>query len=304
MKAKRKRKSNLKKARKPVFPKALLAKAAEMVARGERLPLKDDVALKMFLSGPEPESQACLRYFLSAVTGREVTAARVTNSELAPEFAKGKMPRLDINCEFNDGQKADIELQLSRANDNQKLRALFYACKLCAGSLRRGKAYESIPSVYQVFLIDFDLFGEEGKPGGRQFFHRAMMRLDDGEALSDRLQILFFDLKVPGQIGEGLQRAANWCKFISGCDKPEVLEALGRDEGWKEEYMTALKTYMRIAAEERAWAYHLSMDRAEADYWNGIRLAKQAGREEGREEGRKDGQNKTARTMLADKLPP
>ena len=68
--------------------------------------------------------------------------------------------------------------------------------------------------------------------------------------------------------------------------------------------MTALKTYMRIAAEERAWAYHLSTDRAEADYWNGIRLAKQAGREEGREEGRKDGQNKTARNMLADKLPP
>ena len=63
--------------------------------------------------------------------------------------------------------------------------------------------------------------------------------------------------------------------------------------------MTALKTYMRIAAEERAWAYHLSTDRAEADYWNGIRLAKQAAREEGREEGRKDGQNKTARNMLA-----
>ncbi len=49
--------------------------------------------------------------------------------------------------------------------------------------------------------------------------------------------------------------------------------------------MTALKTYMRIAAEERAWAYHLSTDRAEADYRNGIRLAKQAAREEGWKDG-------------------
>ena len=42
----------------------------------------------------------------------------------------------------------------------------------------------------------------------------------------------------------------------------------------------ALKAYMRIAAEERAWAYHLSTDRAEADYRNGLLLAKQKGREE------------------------
>ena len=61
-------------------------------------------------------------------------------------------------------------------------------------------AYRTVPSVYQIFLIDFDLFKEEGTPGGRKFFHRAMMRLDDGTALTDRLQILFFDLKVPGEI--------------------------------------------------------------------------------------------------------
>ncbi len=71
--------------------------------------------------------------------------------------------------------------------------------------------------------------------------------------------------------------------------------------------MMALKTYMRIAAEERAWAYHLSTDRAEADYWNGIRLAKRAAREEGwkdgREEGRKDEQKKTARNMLTRNYP-
>ncbi|MBP5156274.1 MAG: PD-(D/E)XK nuclease family transposase [Treponema sp.] len=87
-----------------------------------------------------------------------------------------------------------------KADDDQKLRAVFYACKLCAGSLRRGMAYRTVPSVYQIFLIDFDLFKEEGTPGGRKFFHRAMMRLDDGTALTDRLQILFFDLKVPGEI--------------------------------------------------------------------------------------------------------
>ena len=92
-----------------------------------------------------------------------------------------------MNCEFNDGQKADIELQLTKADDDQKLRALFYACKLYAGSLKSGKKYRTAPSVYQIFLIDFDLFGEDAKPGGRQFYHRAMMRLDDGSVFADRM---------------------------------------------------------------------------------------------------------------------
>ena len=106
MKAKRKRKSNQKKTRKPAFSRALLAQAAEMVARGERLPLKDDVSFKLFLSSPTPESNACLRYFLSATTGREVTKAKVTNSELLPEYRKGKMPRLPCR-EANEFPQAE-----------------------------------------------------------------------------------------------------------------------------------------------------------------------------------------------------
>ena len=58
--------------------------------------------------------------------------------------------------------------------------------------------------------------------------------------------------------------------------------------------MTALQTYIRIAAEERAWAYHLSTDRAEADYWNGIRLAKRVAREEGWKDGRDEGERNRA----------
>ena len=57
----------------------------------------------------------------------------------------------------------------------------------------------------------------------------------------------------------------------------------------------ALKAYMRIAAEERAWAYHLSTDRAEADYRNGLLLAE--------EKGERNGERKRAlsdaRNMLA-----
>ena len=200
--------------------------------------MKDDVSFKLFLSSPTPESNACLRYFLSATTGREVAKAKVTNSELLPEYRKGKMPRLPCReaNEFpqaetrggltdlrpvrgasrnvrvservargrnvREANVADIELQLTKADDNQKLRSLYYACKLYAGSLGRGEKYKSTPNVYQIFLIDFDLF-EDG-----EFYHRAMMRLDDGKILADRLQVLFFSLKVPDSVDASLKKAA------------------------------------------------------------------------------------------------
>ena len=297
-KHKNKRRSVRGKGGAPAFHKDLMDLAARMAAQRMPLPLKDDATFKMFLSDSTPESNACLRSILTAMTGREVTTAKVKNSELVSEMPKGKMSRLDVNCEFNDGQKADIELQLTKADDDQKLRSLFYACKLYAGSLKKGKQYKTAPSVYQIFLIDFDLFGEDGKPGGRKFYHRAMMRLDDGSVFADRLQILFFDLKVPGEVNKDLKNAANWCKFIDGCTDPEVLEKLGRDESWKGDYKVALKAYMKIAAEERAWAYHLSTDRAEADYRNGLILAE----EKGEKNGEKKRALSDARNMLADGL--
>ena len=74
----------------------------------------------------------------------------------------------------------------------------------------------------------------------------------------------------------------------------------------------ALNTAIRLSAEERAWAYHLSMDRAEADYRNGIKYARLDALEEGRKEGiaigeqrgREDAFLETARNMLADGLMP
>ena len=51
----------------------------------------------------------------------------------------------------------------------------------------------------------------------------------------------------------------------------------------------AMDVYMKVSAEEKAWAYHLSTDRAEADYWNGLRQSREQGREDGLKKGREDG---------------
>ncbi len=266
-----------------LFGRDVLALAARMVAQGRRLSLKNDVAFKLFLASDTKESRACLRHFLSAVIGRTVRRARVKNPDLLPDIVGKKKPRLDINCEFDDGQRADIELQLTKADDDQKLRALYYGSKLFSGTLNEGEFYEAVPAVYQIFLIDFDLFDDGA------FFHRAMMRLDDGKLFSDRLQLRFFSLKVPDDVDNSLKDAANWCKFIAGSTDDDVLSELGSNPGWKEELSMAMRAYNKVSAEERAWAYHLSMDRAEVDYRNELKLGMQKARKKGLAEGRAEG---------------
>ncbi len=141
---------------------------------------------------------------------------------LFPHIQKNQLEAIPIPSVTSVQQKPDIELQLTTAGDDQKLRALYYASKLYAGSLRKGKLYKNAPSVYQIFLTDFDPFDDSKNDGEKEnirtgkFYHRAMMRLDDGSVFADRLQILFFNMNVPDGVDEGLKKASNWCKFIAG----------------------------------------------------------------------------------------
>lgn len=253
-----------------IFGADIAAKARDMVAQGKRLNLKSDSALKLFFCNGTPEADACLRSFLSAAIGRTVTEATVTNAELLPEYFGAKRPRLDINCRLNDGHRADIELQLTSAADNQLLRSVYYACKLYAGALSEGGLYRDIHNVYQIFLLDFALFPD------RNFQHRGMFRQDDGTLLTDTLQILYFEMPKRAE-GGNLNKMQNWCKFIGGCNERNIISELSADEAWKEDLDMALANYRNVSAEERSWAYHLSLDRAEADYRNGFRLAEEMG---------------------------
>ena len=254
-----------------LFGADIAAQARSMVAQGKGLNLKSDSAFKLFFCNGTPEADACLRSFLSAAIGRTVTEATVTNAELLPEYLGAKKPRLDINCKLNDGQKADIELQLTSAHDNQLLRSVYYGCKLYASALNEGEFYKDIPTVYQIFLLDFTLFSDT------QFYHRGMFRLDDGTVMTDTLQILYFELQKLAHTGSTLHKIRNWCKFITGCNDKNIISELARDAAWKEDLEMALANYGKVSAEERAWAYHLSLDRAEVDYRNGFLLAEMHG---------------------------
>ena len=58
----------------------------------------------------------------------------------------------------------------------------------------------------------------------------------------------------------------------------------------------AMHAYNEVSEEERAWAYHLSLDRAETDYNNGLLLSEQRGFEQGKAVGLAVGEQKGAKS--------
>ncbi len=100
---------------------------------------------------------------------------------------------------------------------------------------------------------------------------------------TENLQIRFFEFPKTGGMNNkkaDLKKVKNWCTFIAGCNNPAVIEGLSQDKTWQEKLQMAWKAYTNVSEEERAWAYHLSYDRAEADYRNGLLLAEEKGKQE------------------------
>ena len=102
--------------RRYLFSRELKRLAKENAEQDKPLCIMDNVVFKAMLASDTKESQEALRHLLSACTRREVSGVQVRNSELLPAHLGGKSPRLDVNVTFNDGEAANLEMQIDIKN--------------------------------------------------------------------------------------------------------------------------------------------------------------------------------------------
>jgi len=95
------------------------------------LPITDDTVFKAMLIANNDDSRAALRSLLSACIHREIDKVQVTNNELIPAHLDGKTVRLDAHIIFNDGEVANLEMQIGASDDNIKDRAAFHTANSC-----------------------------------------------------------------------------------------------------------------------------------------------------------------------------
>lgn len=67
-----------------------------------------------------------------------------------------KQPLLDLNCLFNDGDQANVEIQIQRRG-NMAPRSEYYLCKLHCAQALGGDKYEELHYTYQITLLDYTM---------------------------------------------------------------------------------------------------------------------------------------------------
>ena len=165
--------------------------------------LKTDSGFKTFFGSPCRESEYCLKSFLSALTRQKISSLTVSNSN--PE---SRLP-LGISCIFENGNKAEFEIQVVNTSDSIYKRADFYTAKVCASVMTSGLHFQNTPSLYRIFITDFNSFS--GNDFCKEF---VFSDPKTNRLLTDSLRIIFIELpKLPGLTGNS--KALNELEFWS-----------------------------------------------------------------------------------------
>ena len=192
----------------------------------------------------------------------------VLNPEEIPNYAEGKLSRLDIHVNMAN-RKFNIEMQSTKKGFSIE-RVLYYWSKMYADDLDSGKKYESLEQTYSINVLGFNYF--DCKEYNSSY---SIMENTRYEQLTDKLSIHIFELpKVPKEmiIGDKKQK---WMELIKA-DSEEALEMVRTTtenpaikKGIDAVYELSADTILREAIRQRDKAIH--------DYENDIATAKDEG---------------------------
>jgi predicted transposase/invertase (TIGR01784 family) len=272
-------------------------RARENAAQGTLSPTLD-IVFKILFSGKDEDSREALRLLLSDCIHREVRNLSLQNAEMLPAFIKGKVFRMDVHVTFNDGEQADIEMQVKRGNDDIKTRSLMYSSRLLENQIRRGERYIDARRVYVIFFLDFVLFPQSAKVPRRYFF----MEETEHDRLNELMEVIYYEMpKTANAVKKYFEKRETlktlpteqkWCIYF----KYRAKEGMGPliDELCREEegIMIADRALKKKDREWQKWARWVAHDNARLEYNELMSNAKEEGRMAGLEEGHKEGLEK------------
>lgn len=274
----------------------------------EILPPSDDRVFKLLLTSPD--SKPVLIDLISAIIGQKVSNVEVRNNEVPPEDTDEKAERLDVNCVTDDGSQVDLEMQASRIEEvsdgnhqNLKGKSIYYLCDLHSSQSAKGKRrYDKLARTYQVTFCSYTVFPERVD----YLNTYKLCNVQDGELLSDAIQIVFVELSKLKEIIKksvsDMTDMEKWAVFFQYASEPTERATVNKVIESKEALQMAGDLLMSISKDERERAVFRSRRMYQTDLASNLATAEDRGERRGIEIGERRGaQNKSieiARRML------
>ena len=271
-------------------------------------PRCDPMFKAIFTQGTK-ESDLALRGFISALLGREIAELTLQPNEPAVDALSEMQMSLDVSVAFDDGERADIEMQGRNCDYDYASRAEVQAARMLNVAAGKGGNWNA-PSCYQISVLNFEY--DKGDTSPLAWY---TMRKGDGGRLAGRLNVIFLDLvKIRRRCGTDvgkLTRAEKWGMFFAYADDAGQQDYIAQIARSEEGIMAADFIVRTMSADEANWwrqnSYWIAERDRNSERENAIRKGLAEGRErglaEGRERGRAEGAHdkavETARNALA-----
>jgi predicted transposase/invertase (TIGR01784 family) len=113
-----------------------------------------DTSFKCIFADDTPESNETLKSFLTDFLDKEVIEVKLLPNEPVVGGIEDKAIRFDVQCTFNDNERANIEMQI-QPGEYELERAEYYLSRLFVSQPLKGKEvnYGEIKHSYQITIV-------------------------------------------------------------------------------------------------------------------------------------------------------
>ena len=242
-----------------------------------------DVNFKALFTQGTKESDAALQSFISAAIGRKIKSLKLDPNEPPADTPSQMRMSFDVAVTFDDGEKADIEIQGRDREYDFKARAEIQAARLLNNNAKKGGKYDA-KKVFQISVLNFHASRDD-----KSQISRYTMKSQSGTELAGRLNVVFIDLleikKLFGTPVEQLTPLQKWGLFLSYADDGSKADYISQIAKSEEGIMEADRIAQRMSEEDANWFRQNSIDIARRDYNSTMEHYQQMGLEKGLKQG-------------------
>ncbi len=204
------------------------------------------------------------------------------------QLIKDKLGIMDILATLNNGIKVNIEVQVKDFK-NTIDRSVFYHAGVYHDSLQEGQDYIEIPKTIGIWILNFDLFDDDGP-----FHDISRLKRDyENKLLTDKCELHYIQLpKFKRKCKRISTKLEQWLTFFIN-ENLEEIKSMDNELVQKAEEELE---YLNSDEEAQRLAY--LREKAIRDEAAAMAGAYNRGKEEGREEGQKENKIQIAKKML------
>ena len=190
-----------------------------------------------------------------------------------PLTLDGKLSKLDIRADLNDGTQVDIEVQVCPFTLMAQ-RSLYYWSKMYSEQLGKGIQYQKLQKAITINLLAFDYLKDE------QDWHNIynLLNVKSHNKLTDHIEIHFLELpKFTLKDIRKIRTSEAWIAYFSGNYNSSELEEISMANPVIKEAVEFENSFLQDKMERRAYEQR---EKAIKDYYSYMTASKQEGIQE------------------------